>query len=201
MAGTSESAWHRLARKDRLGGLQDPVQIATEGAQWGSIHADSDAAMEILVKHSADLLPTLSAEDQPRFLDILERVVDRTKLREAKRSAELADPSSSARRTVEQARVSTSPRRDRQKPLFSSLEEGFIREKTRAVEDHRPWDKHTAEQFSSTAHMWRDIVGDRPVDEYTGIDAQLFRDTMLRMPSSRGQLSAVHVVRIPAVQQ
>jgi hypothetical protein len=128
-------------------------------------------------------------------------IVDRTKLREAKRSAELADPSSSARRTVEQARVSTSPRRDRQKPLFSSLEEGFIREKTRAVEDHRPWDKHTAEQFSSTAHMWRDIVGDRPVDEYTGIDAQLFRDTMLRMPSSRGQLSAVHVVRIPAVQQ
>jgi hypothetical protein len=39
MAGASEPAWRRLARETGLAIIQDPVQIATEAAQWGSIHA------------------------------------------------------------------------------------------------------------------------------------------------------------------
>ena len=51
MAGTSKPAWHRLARQSRLGRFQDPVQIATEGAQWGSIRCGQRRGDGNSVKH------------------------------------------------------------------------------------------------------------------------------------------------------
>jgi integrase len=72
-------------------------------------------------------------------------------------------------------------------PLFSSLEPGFLKEKSREADGHRPWAPETIKNFSLVSHLWRSIVGDLTVDKYTGQDAMRFRDTMLRMPSSHSK--------------
>ena len=83
----------------------------------------------------------------------------------------------------------------RQAPLFSALQAGFIDEKSRAAEGHSPWDMQTVRQFDSTSHLFLKIVGDRPISEYTGVDVQSFRYTMLKMPSSHGKSGTRSEVR------
>jgi integrase len=73
------------------------------------------------------------------------------------------------------------------KPLWSAVAVAFIAEKSRPVAGHRSYDQQTIRQTESTMALWTDIIGDRRMSEYDGSDANLFRDTMLRMPSSHGK--------------
>ena len=84
----------------------------------------------------------------------------------------------------------------KKKPLCSVVEKEFLREKTRKVEGHDGYGIDTVKQTESTLYLFREIVGDRPVDEYDGDDAGLFRDTMLRMPSSHGKGGTRQAVRV-----
>ena len=50
--------------------------------------ADDDAALDLLFRHAADVLPGLSREDGQRLLHSMERLTDKLEVREAARSAE-----------------------------------------------------------------------------------------------------------------
>jgi hypothetical protein len=72
--------------------LSEPISDSpTSSEVVAGIEADDDFALEILYKHSAELLATLSTEERPRFLDILERLTDKMDLREAQRTAATAE--------------------------------------------------------------------------------------------------------------
>ena len=79
-------------------------------------------------------------------------------------------------------------RRGKGKPRWSSLEAGFIRERTRTAVGHKGYGAKTVRQTEKTMSLWRELIGDRTIDRlHDGTDAGEFRDLMLRMPASHGK--------------
>lgn len=66
--------------------------------------------------------------------------------------------------------------RGKKRPLWSAVEAGFIREKSRSADGHKGYDQQTVRQTEITLYLWRELVGDRPIDQYSGEDAGEFRD-------------------------
>jgi integrase len=89
----------------------------------------------------------------------------------------------------------------KKKPLFSIVLRELLVEKTRTVPGHRSYDQQTVRQAESTAALWTAIVGDRPINEYDGSDANVFRNTMLRIPSNHGKSSSRPITPLEAVRR
>ena len=72
-------------------------------------------------------------------------------------------------------------------PKFSAPWDAFITEKRQSHEGHRGYSENTVAQSNMTCALFLDFVGDKPLNQYTGSDAQLFRDLLLRLPQSHGK--------------
>ena len=78
---------------------------------------------------------------------------------------------------------------------FSTFENGFLADKSR----EGGYSGQTVAQVHATFRLWVELMGDRPVDEYTGGDAGRFRDLLLRMPASHGKggrINAAEAIRL-----
>ena len=69
-------------------------------------------------------------------------------------------------------------------PLFSSVIEPFLLDKCRGEDGYSG---QTVSQVRSTFRLWLDLVGDKPVADYTGTEAGSFRELALRLPASHGK--------------
>ncbi|WP_459696055.1 DUF6538 domain-containing protein [Acidisoma sp. C75] len=81
-------------------------------------------------------------------------------------------------------------------PRLSEVEAPFLTDKTRG-------DGYTAQTVAQTKASLRllmDIIGDKPLNEYTGTDAGLFRDAVLRMPNAHGK-RGTHVPALEAIRE
>jgi integrase len=76
-------------------------------------------------------------------------------------------------------------------PKFSEIQGPFLTDKTRGDEGYSG---QTAAQVKSTFRLFMELVGDRPVSDYTGKDAGQFRDLLLRMPASHGKGGRIHAL-------
>lgn len=72
-------------------------------------------------------------------------------------------------------------------PLFSTHTEDFLTDKSRSTEEHRGHSEQTRKQVRATFRLWTELVGEKPVREYTGADAGSFRELILRLPASHGK--------------
>lgn len=85
-------------------------------------------------------------------------------------------------------------------PLFSALIDDFIAEKSRTTEDHKGYSAGEAGQARTSLKLFLELLGDRPVREFTGADAGKFRDLLLRLPSSHGKSSKNRVDALTAIK-
>lgn len=81
------------------------------------------------------------------------------------------------------------PRGRSKSPRFSEVAAPFLADKKRGSEGYTG---QTAKQVEATFRLWLDLVGDRPVREYTGSEAGNFRDLVLRLPASHGKGGRMH---------
>lgn len=88
-----------------------------------------------------------------------------------------------------------------QSPLFSALVDDFIAEKCRTTDDHRGYSEGEANQARTSLRLFLELVGDRPVRDYSGADAGRFRDLLLRLPSSHGKSASKRVDALTAIEQ
>ena len=72
-------------------------------------------------------------------------------------------------------------------PKFSAHWGAFIAEKRKSHEGHKGYSGTTVAQSEMTCALFLDFVGDKPLGEYTGSNAQQFRDFLLRLPQSHGK--------------
>ncbi|WP_454017668.1 DUF6538 domain-containing protein [Azospirillum sp. Marseille-Q6669] len=72
-------------------------------------------------------------------------------------------------------------------PLFSSLEEEFLADRSRPSGDHPGYTAQTVSQARATFRLWLELVGDLPVREYTREQAGEFRKLLLRLPATFGK--------------
>ncbi len=75
----------------------------------------------------------------------------------------------------------------KESPLFDANTDAFLADKQRAAPDHRPWSNQSAAQARATFRLWTEIVGLKPVREYTKADAGHFRDQVLKLPASHSK--------------
>jgi integrase len=88
-----------------------------------------------------------------------------------------------------------------QSPLFSTLIDDFIAEKSRTTEDHRGYSEGEAGQARMSLRLFLELLGDKPVRDYTGADAGKFRSLLLQLPSSHGKSSKNRVDALTAIKQ
>lgn len=72
-------------------------------------------------------------------------------------------------------------------PLFSSLEDEFLTDRSRPSGDHPGYTAQTVSQARATFRLWLELVGDLPVREYTREQAGEFRKLLLQLPSTFGK--------------
>ncbi|MFC7552314.1 hypothetical protein ACFQU7_08745 [Pseudoroseomonas wenyumeiae] len=77
-------------------------------------------------------------------------------------------------------------------PRFSEVEAPFLKDKA-AV-----YSGQTTAQVRATFRLWLELIGDKPVSDYTGADAGRFRELILRMPASHGK--GGHVNALDAIR-
>lgn len=75
----------------------------------------------------------------------------------------------------------------KESPPFLENVKAFIAEKQRKADGIDPWTNQTANQAAVTFRLWVEIVGLKPVREYTKADAGHFREMLLKLPSSHGK--------------
>ena len=79
------------------------------------------------------------------------------------------------------------PQPPKESPLFLEHVKAYIADKQREVDGVRPWTNQTAKQALATFRLWIEIIGPKPVREYTKADAGHFREMVLKLPSSHGK--------------
>ncbi len=175
----------RLARlRDALVDAEQATAELASAERLGAATTRLDASVIVAGQRTATMASDLAAE---------RRLVDRL----ASRSPAPPDP--------EPAPPSPAPRsvaisvRGKKKPMWSSQVAGFIAEKSRRVDGHEGYDLQVQRQSETTLRMWVEVVGDRPLDDYTGADAGAFRDLLLRLPSTHGK-SSVRVLPVDAAR-
>ena len=144
--------------------------VKAEAAMLQAIDAEADAAAANARASEAEKLLAETRVSQ-RVADEIRSIVGKIQLPEVVADS-IADPR---------------PKKGKLKPLWSAVAVAFIAEKSRPVAGHRPYDAQTVRQTEATMSLWTTILGDRPINDYDGSDARLFRDTMLRMPASHGK--------------
>lgn len=76
-------------------------------------------------------------------------------------------------------------------PCFSAPWHAFLDEKRRSHDGHKGYSSTTVSQSEMTCSLFLDLVGDKPLDQYTGTDALNFRNLLLRLPQSHGKSKTV----------
>lgn len=86
-------------------------------------------------------------------------------------------------------------------PLFSELIDDFITEKSRTTEDHRGYSEGEANQARTSLRLFLELLGDKPVRDYSGADAGEFRSLLLQLPSSHGKSASKRVDALTAIKR
>lgn len=75
------------------------------------------------------------------------------------------------------------------KPLFSELQEAFLTHMTTPPDKDTParWTRQTRDDGAKMFAVFLDLIGDRPVDQYSRVDSGEFYDLMHRMPKAHGK--------------
>jgi hypothetical protein len=102
-----------------------------------------------------------------------------TEIAAAARAAEPAPPAT-PEMLPEPARTPVAaPGRRGRAPLFSAVEVPFLTDKQRGLHGYSG---QTTAQVRTTFRLWVELVGDKPVPDYTGADAGHFRELVLACP-------------------
>ena len=81
-------------------------------------------------------------------------------------------------------------RRSDDAPNFSARWPAFLAEKRQSHDGHKGYSETTVGQSEKTCALFLDLIGDKPLNRYTGTEAQHFRDLLLRLPQSHGKAKA-----------
>ncbi len=79
------------------------------------------------------------------------------------------------------------PLASRSSPMFSENIEAFIADKRVKDDDGQAYTEQTVKQVRATFRLWVELIGEKPVREYTGEDAGKFRTLILQLPFSHGK--------------
>jgi hypothetical protein len=114
-----------------------------------------------------------------------------TEIAAAARAAEPAPPAT-PEMLPEPARTPVAaPGRRGRAPLFSAVEVPFLTDKQRGLHGYSG---QTTAQVRTTFRLWVELVGDKPVPDYTGADAGHFRELVLCLPASHGKGRRIHAM-------
>ena len=87
-------------------------------------------------------------------------------------------------------------------PTVASFVDDFLTDKMRGGRGKKAYTAGTAYQSRTTYRLWTELMGEVPVSKVSGREAGLFREQLLRLPSSHGKAVGKGAVRpqISAVQ-
>ena len=72
-------------------------------------------------------------------------------------------------------------------PMFGELQDAFLKNKAETTEDHRGYSLQTQKQTRVTLALWADLMGEKPVRDYTRTEAGEFMELLKQIPASHGK--------------